>query len=133
MKTANIAELKNGLSAYLAEVKRGGQILVSDRNVPFAKIVPLNCTDDYDAEEMELLLKIGRGDQEKSKIVHAPKDTMGGESKLWLASDIRADIYNGFVHCNRIVGTLEKLMEDEVYLYHYKMMVKEPCNTALEG
>ncbi len=57
MKTANIAELKNALSAYLAEVKRGGQILVSDRNVPFAKIVPLNYTDDYDAEEMELVAK----------------------------------------------------------------------------
>lgn len=57
MKTANIAELKNGLSAYLAEVKRGGQVLVSDRNVPFAKIVPLNHTDDYDAEEIELVAK----------------------------------------------------------------------------
>lgn len=57
MKTANIAELKNSLSAYLAEVKRGGQVLVSERNVPFAKIVPLNQTDDYDAEEMELVAK----------------------------------------------------------------------------
>ena len=57
MKRANIAQLKNGLSAYLAEVKRGGQILVSERNVPFAKIVPLGHTDDYDAEEMELVAK----------------------------------------------------------------------------
>lgn len=57
MKTANIAELKNGLSKYLAEVKRGGQVLVSERNVPFAKIVPLNYTDDYEAEEMELVAK----------------------------------------------------------------------------
>ena len=40
MKTANIADLKNRLSFYLAEVKRGGQVLVSERNVPFAKIVP---------------------------------------------------------------------------------------------
>jgi ectoine hydroxylase-related dioxygenase (phytanoyl-CoA dioxygenase family) len=80
----------------------------------------------FDAEEMDLLLKIGRADKEKSKIIHAPKDTQGGESKLWLASDIRADIYNGFVHSNRIAGTCEKLMNDEVYLYHYKMMVKEP-------
>ncbi len=57
MKTANIAELKNGLSRYLEEVKRGGQVLVSERNVPFAKIVPLNYTDDYEAEEMELVAK----------------------------------------------------------------------------
>jgi prevent-host-death family protein len=57
MKTANIAELKNHLSVYLNEVKRGGQVLVSERNVPFAKIVPLNQTDDYEAEEMELIAK----------------------------------------------------------------------------
>ncbi len=55
MKTANIAELKNGLSAYLAEVKRGGQVLVSERNVPFAKIVPIDYTHDYNAEEAELI------------------------------------------------------------------------------
>lgn len=57
MTTANIAELKNSLSKYLEEVKRGGQVVVSERNVPFAKIVPLNLTDDYDAEEMELVAK----------------------------------------------------------------------------
>ncbi len=57
MKTANIAELKNGLSAYLAEVKRGGQVLVSERNVPFAKIVPIDYTDDYEAEELDLIAK----------------------------------------------------------------------------
>ncbi|MGH9949275.1 MAG: type II toxin-antitoxin system Phd/YefM family antitoxin [Pyrinomonadaceae bacterium] len=57
MKTTNIGELKNHLSAYLAEVKRGGEVLVSDRNVPFAKIVPLKNTDDYEAEEMELVAK----------------------------------------------------------------------------
>jgi len=57
MKTVNIAELKNHLSSFLAEVKRGGEVLVSDRNVPFAKIVPLRNTDDYDAEELELVAK----------------------------------------------------------------------------
>lgn len=57
MKTANVAELKNGLSKFLAEVKRGGQVIVSQRNVPFAKIVPLAATDDYDAEEIELVAK----------------------------------------------------------------------------
>ena len=81
----------------------------------------------FDEEEMNLLLKIGKADQEKSKEVHAAKDTAGRESKLWLTSDIdREDIYNGFCHCHRIVDTMEQVMGDEVYLYHYKMMVKEP-------
>lgn len=57
MSTANIAELKNRLSAYLAEVKKGGEVIVSERNVPFAKIVPLRNTDDYDAEELDLVAR----------------------------------------------------------------------------
>ena len=81
----------------------------------------------FDAEEMELLLKIGRADQEKNAQVHAVADTEGGTSKLWLTADTeRQDIYNGFCHSRRIVDTMERLMGDEGYLYHYKMMVKEP-------
>src|SRR4051794_21302630 len=55
MKTANIAELKNGLSKYLEEVKRGGQVIVSERNVPFAKIVPFDETEEYETEEQKLV------------------------------------------------------------------------------
>lgn len=58
MKTANIAELKNSLSKYLAAVKRGDEVIVSERNVPFAKIVPFSYDeDDYDAEELELIAR----------------------------------------------------------------------------
>jgi ectoine hydroxylase-related dioxygenase (phytanoyl-CoA dioxygenase family) len=81
----------------------------------------------FDAEEMDLLLKIGKADHEKAEMVRASKDTEGRESKLWLTSDLdREDIYNGFVRCHRLVDTMEAVMGDEVYLYHYKMMVKEP-------
>jgi len=79
----------------------------------------------FDAEEMKLLFEVGKGDKEKAKMVGTAKDTQGGESKLWLTSELRLDIYNGFVHCHRMVDTMEKLLADEVYLYHYKMMVKE--------
>jgi prevent-host-death family protein len=41
MKSVNIAELKNRLSAYLEEVKAGGEILVRDRNTPVARILPI--------------------------------------------------------------------------------------------
>lgn len=54
---ANIAELKNNLSFYLKDVKNGGEVIVSERNVPFAKIVPLGLDDQYDTEEMELVAK----------------------------------------------------------------------------
>jgi len=81
----------------------------------------------YDAEEMDLLLRIGKADQEKAATVHAPKDAEGRESKLWLTADTeRQDIYNACCHGHRMVDTMGKLLGDEVYLYHYKMMVKEP-------
>lgn len=54
MRTANIAELKNNLSNYLLDVKRGEEVLISDRNVPIAKIVPLKNSDDFSAEELAL-------------------------------------------------------------------------------
>ena len=80
----------------------------------------------FDTEEMELLFKIGKADQEKADQVGAAVDTEGRESKLWLTADTdREDIYNGFVRCHRIVDTMEAVLHDEVYLYHYKMMVKE--------
>ena len=47
---------------------------------------------------MDLLLKIGRADTEKAKTVRAAKDAQGGESKLWLTSDVKEDIYNAFAH-----------------------------------
>ncbi len=54
MRTTNIAELKNNLSSFLADVKRGEEILISDRNKPIAKIVPLHNTSDFSAEELAL-------------------------------------------------------------------------------
>ena len=81
----------------------------------------------YDAEEIDLLQKIGKADHEKMDHVRTVADTEGGASKLWLTSDTeREDIYNGFCHSRRMVDTMEALLEDEVYLYHYKMSVKEP-------
>jgi ectoine hydroxylase-related dioxygenase (phytanoyl-CoA dioxygenase family) len=81
----------------------------------------------FDAEEMDLLFKIGKGDQEKAGKVRAAKDTKGGESKMWLTSETdRQDIYNAICHGRRILDPMEAMLEDEVYLYHYKMMVKEP-------
>jgi prevent-host-death family protein len=64
MKSVNIAELKNRLSIYLNEVKAGEEILVRDRNVPVARIVPLRA--DYDEERLRLAaegrVRLGSGE-----------------------------------------------------------------------
>jgi prevent-host-death family protein len=46
MRTAKVSELKAKLSAYLAEVRGGGTIVVYDRNTPIAQLVPFEKDDD---------------------------------------------------------------------------------------
>ena len=40
MKAAKVSDLKAKLSAYLSEVRRGGTVVVYDRNTPIARLVP---------------------------------------------------------------------------------------------
>jgi antitoxin (DNA-binding transcriptional repressor) of toxin-antitoxin stability system len=42
MKSVNVAELKNRLSAYLQMVRKGEEIIVRDRDLPIARISPCN-------------------------------------------------------------------------------------------
>jgi prevent-host-death family protein len=42
MKIANIAELKSKISEYLSAVENGEEIEVRKRNVPIARIVPID-------------------------------------------------------------------------------------------
>jgi prevent-host-death family protein len=53
-RVVSIAELKNKLSAYLAEVRRGEEVLIRDRKLPIAKIVPLDRSATLDTEEARL-------------------------------------------------------------------------------
>lgn len=65
MKSVNIAELKNRLSSYLTEVRGGEEILVRDRNLPIARIVPLAQSPGQDDELLTLAaqgkLRLGKG------------------------------------------------------------------------
>ncbi len=53
MKTVNIGELRNQLSAYLQYVRNGEEVVVRDRSVPVARILPVAGTL---AEEEEAAL-----------------------------------------------------------------------------
>jgi prevent-host-death family protein len=55
MRTANIGVLKNQLSAYLKYVRNGEEVVVCDRNVPIARILPLEPPSNYSAEEARLI------------------------------------------------------------------------------
>jgi len=46
MTRAKISELKARLSAYLAEVRAGGEVLIYDRATPIARLVPFKDVHD---------------------------------------------------------------------------------------
>ena len=56
MKTANIAELKDHLSAYVTFVKAGETVVIRERNRPVAKLIPF-VAEDASEEELELVAK----------------------------------------------------------------------------
>jgi hypothetical protein len=80
----------------------------------------------FTAEEIELLLKIAKSDQEMIGRAAGRKDTQGGVSKLSLRNDLYDDTYSAFVRCHRVVDRMEQLLGDEIYHFHHKMMLKEP-------
>jgi prevent-host-death family protein len=53
VRSVNIAELKNQLSKYVNFAKGGEEIVIRDRNLPVAKLVPFSAEE---ASEEELLL-----------------------------------------------------------------------------
>ena len=53
MRSVNVARLKDQLSKYLAFVRAGEDVVIRDRNLPVAKLVPFPAGD---ASEEELLL-----------------------------------------------------------------------------
>jgi len=54
MRSVNVAELKNRLSKYLTYVKGGEEIVIRDRNLPVAKLVPFSA-DEGSEEELQLV------------------------------------------------------------------------------
>lgn len=65
MRTAAIAKLKASLSEYLASVKDGETVVVTDRGRPVAMIVPIDQSVSQDEHRARLiakgLLRPGRG------------------------------------------------------------------------
>ena len=58
MRTVNVAELKNHLSKYLTFAKGGEEIVIRDRNLPVAKLIPFS--SDAASDEELLLVAAGK-------------------------------------------------------------------------
>ncbi len=53
MRSVNVAELKNKLSKYLTFARGGEEVVIRDRNLPVAKLVPFSAES---AEDQDLVL-----------------------------------------------------------------------------
>ncbi len=58
-KVAKVSELKASLSKYLARVKAGEEVVVTERGKAIAKIVPMPLEDDAEMERLRELERRG--------------------------------------------------------------------------
>ena len=83
MKTVNIGTLKNELSAYLRYVRKGEQVIVRDRDVPVARIVPFR-TANLTAEEEDLaargILKLPEEEMDWDAFLALPRPKVSGSA-----------------------------------------------------
>ncbi|MBL9092593.1 MAG: phytanoyl-CoA dioxygenase family protein [Planctomycetaceae bacterium] len=80
----------------------------------------------FAADEMRLLLKYARGDERMAGQAYGRRDAAGQVTKLALYNETGDDLYSVFAKSTRIVDRMEQVLGGEVYLYHFKMMLKEP-------
>ena len=79
----------------------------------------------FDAEEIDLLKRSAKEDNELDQRSFGRADGEGGVVRLSLWNHPGDGIYGMFARCERMVRSCEKLLGGEVYHYHSKMILKD--------
>jgi ectoine hydroxylase len=79
----------------------------------------------YTRAEIDLLSRSAKEDNELDKRSFGRADGEGGVVRLSLWNHPGDGVYGMFARCERIVRSCEKLLADEVYHYHSKMILKD--------
>ena len=79
-----------------------------------------------DERETNLLMTVAKSDRASLAEAYAKKDASGGESRLVVHNELDHSPYAAIIRSQRIVKAMQSLLDDEVYHYHHKMMLKEP-------
>ena len=83
--------------------------------------------DFLNADETELLRSIARKDHALAAARTSRADGEGGSVDLVVENQLPPDsIYSAIVQAAPLVDAMERLLHDEVYHYHHKMILKEP-------
>lgn len=80
----------------------------------------------FHGDEIQLLSRIARGDKQISERATSRSDAQGGTTTLALSNNLEDDIYSRIVASRRVAENMSRFLQDEVYHYHHKMMLKEP-------
>jgi prevent-host-death family protein len=82
MKTLSVSQLKAHLSEELERVQAGGEVIVTDRGRPVARIVPMPVRSDRDLDALVRagLVRPGDGLPEGFWALSRPDDPLGGTS-----------------------------------------------------
>lgn len=94
MKSVNIGELKNGLSSYLQYVKNGEEIVIRDRSVPVARILPFRRESGWDQEAQLIAagaLKMPEEKMDWNRFFLAPAGDVSREVAVEAALESRGD------------------------------------------
>jgi prevent-host-death family protein len=85
MRSVNVAELKNQLSKYLTFARGGEEIVIRDRNLPVAKLVPLSA-DGADDQELVLVaagrMRLPKVKLDVKRLLKIPTGTVTGNKAI---------------------------------------------------
>jgi hypothetical protein len=79
----------------------------------------------FDSEEIDMLKRTAVEDRMLDQQSFGRGDGEGGSVRLSLWNHPGDSIYGMYARCNRVVDTAEQILEDEVYHYHSKMILKD--------
>ena len=77
-------------------------------------------------DEVNLLSKIARLDQQLAQTAYGREDGKGAVVTLSVRNELMDDYYSAIARSSRIVQRMSGYLGDEVYHYHHKLILKEP-------
>ena len=85
MRSVNVAKLKDQLSKYLTFAKDGEEVVIRDRNLPVAKLVPFSA-EGVDDQELTLVaagkLRLPQAQLDVKKLLKIPTGTVKGSKAI---------------------------------------------------
>lgn len=96
--------------AHLAAFQRDGYFVVPDL---------------FTAEETRLLAAVARADAALAAASVHRADGEGGAIRLKVENELDDSLYSAVVRSARIAGTMRRVLDDEVYHWHHKMIFKD--------